>query len=79
MARPTGVVLDGATIRRLRLRRGWSREDLATRAEITERTVRAAESGRRVAHRTLYAIAVALDLPVDVLVLEHCRCPTRPS
>ncbi len=71
MARPTGVVLNGDMIRFHRLQRGWSQVDLAAHADITERTVRAAESGRRVAHRTLFAIASVLEVPGAVLVAER--------
>lgn len=55
-----------ACVRRLRLARGWSQEELGERAELHERTVRDVEAGRlNVTLDTLelLARAFAIDLP----------------
>jgi transcriptional regulator with XRE-family HTH domain len=62
----------GATIRRLRLERGLTQEQLAEGASIDRTVLVAVESGRRsVLYERLFDIADALGVPVTDLVREH--------
>ena len=51
---------DGAKLRRLRQERGWSQEELAHHADLSERLVRKAESSAPLRRSTLIQLAQAL-------------------
>jgi transcriptional regulator with XRE-family HTH domain len=57
--------LDGAKIRDLRLRRGWSLEALAVRSGVAERTIRDLESGATASPRPNTVLWIAKALEVD--------------
>src|SRR4051794_35835583 len=68
-------------IRSLRLSRGWSLENLATRCALSASTLSRIESGhRRIALDQLLRIARALDTTLDALVeqAEHDDVIIRP-
>jgi DNA-binding NtrC family response regulator len=67
-ARMRSVVMRGEVIKRSRLSRGWTQEDLAERAGVSVKTVASAETGHSVFARTGARIANALGLPADVLL-----------
>ena len=72
--------VSGTRINRSRLeyelaRRGWSGSDLSRAAGVSAATISSAVNGRRIAHRTLVRIAVALDrqpivAAIDALLAE---------
>jgi transcriptional regulator with XRE-family HTH domain len=57
--------LDGAKIRDLRLRRGWSLEALAVRSGVAERTIRDLESGATPSPRPNTVLWIAKTLEVN--------------
>ena len=61
----------GATIRRVRQRRGWREQDLADRAGVSQSVVSRIERGliRSQSLDTLRAVAAALEIRVDLLTL----------
>jgi transcriptional regulator with XRE-family HTH domain len=63
--------LDGAKIRDLRLRRGWSLEALAVRSGVAERTIRDLESGATTSPRPNTVLWIAKSLDVDPQQLWH--------
>ncbi len=65
---PASLPLDGATIRRSRLLKGWTQSALAGRAGVSKRTIETAEAGGRVNATSLNAIAGALEVPAGELV-----------
>jgi transcriptional regulator with XRE-family HTH domain len=58
-------------LRELRKAQGLSRQKLASRADLTEKTIYRAENGLGVNASTLVAIAKALDVPVGDLFDEE--------
>lgn len=64
---PRGVKIDAGLVRALRRERGWSQIDLASLAQLAQRTVKAAEGGRAVGLRSVRALATALGLPITRL------------
>lgn len=66
-------------IRRLRLERGISQEDLAHRAGLDRSYVSALDRGRRnPSLRVLHQVAVALDVSLVDIVSEHTAQDTLP-
>jgi transcriptional regulator with XRE-family HTH domain len=64
---------DGAKIRALRIRRGWTQEQLAEIAGVSPRTIQRAETAGRAAFDTLRAIAGAFEEDFDhLLKSETC-------
>jgi transcriptional regulator with XRE-family HTH domain len=65
----------GARIRQLRRARGWSQEELAARAGITDRTVRNAENKAHAATlETIEKLATAFQMhPAKLLYPESTR------
>ena len=68
MARGKGVALDPVLLRSARSHLGLTQAELAESAEITTRTVQAAEAGRRVAISSARRLASALGRPYFALV-----------
>lgn len=56
------MIPNAEKIRKLRLQRGWTQEQLATVAGTTTRTVQRMESGKLSSLETLKAVASAFDL-----------------
>ena len=69
--------LDGDTLVRLRLNKGWSQDVLAAKAGVDVRTVRNAENGRYVFPKTLGYLAIALGVEPEELLLSD-TAPSRP-
>src|SRR5688572_6291069 len=67
---PRGVVVNGGLLRQLRRRQGWTQQDLADIAQVTQRTVANAESGHAVALHTARGLADALRISMDMLCSE---------
>src|ERR1035438_3615080 len=63
----TVMLPDGAKVRSLRTRRGWTQSDLAAASETTPRTVQRVEASQRVSIESLRAIASALQIDVAEL------------
>lgn len=57
---------NGKQIESLRTERGWSQEELATKADCSKRTIENIEAGKPVYRKTLAAIAAAFGAPVQV-------------
>lgn len=57
-------------IRKLREDRGISQEQLAEKAQLSLRTIQRVEAGHRVSYASLRALAVTLELNVDLLERE---------
>lgn len=57
----------GENIRRHRVAKPWTQEQLAGAAQVDVRTVLRTEAGKPISAESLQAIAGALDVPVDVL------------
>lgn len=53
---------------RLRGRRGWTGRDLARAADIADETVSRIENGYQPSPRTIYKLALALEMDFDDLV-----------
>jgi transcriptional regulator with XRE-family HTH domain len=68
----------GARIRQARDERGWSQNELASRAAIKQPTLQRIEAGLRLdpSIRTIAAIASALDLSVDTLLAHRAGTAT---
>jgi DNA-binding XRE family transcriptional regulator len=64
------VLPDGDKIRRIRQGNFWSQEQLADRAALRKRTIERAEAGERLQRGTLHAIAQALSLSPEALVMR---------
>ena len=61
----------GSRIRRARLERGWSQQELGSRARLSISTINDVEAERAdLRLGTLHAIALALDVPASELVGE---------
>ena len=60
----------GLLIRMARLERGWSQQELGSRAQLSISTINAVETGADIRIGTLHAIARALDVPASELVGE---------
>lgn len=58
----------GATLRKLRRRRGWRQEDLARKAKVSPSTISRVERGHigSLSFDTIRAVAAALDMRVDL-------------
>jgi transcriptional regulator with XRE-family HTH domain len=65
---PKRLTADGATIRALRLKRGWTQEQLAEIAGVSCRTIQRTEAVDTAAFETLRAIAGAFDTHFDLLL-----------
>jgi len=67
----------GTRIRQARDERGWSQNELASRANIKQPTLQRIEAGLRLdpSIRTIAAIAGALDLSVDTLLAHRVGTP----
>lgn len=65
---PNAVRAKKGIIRELRMRRGWSRHDLAAAARFSLGTVSRAERGELVRATTLHTIAQALQVPYEDLI-----------
>jgi transcriptional regulator with XRE-family HTH domain len=66
----------GQRVKELRLKKGWSRTTLATRAEISIATVRACETGRKVTQaEKIKAIALALGVSTKRLDADDTGDP----
>lgn len=60
------------TVRRLRAEKGWRQQQLAEKADLTDRTVRIVELGERRAHDSTYGrLAKALGVPLSELLGEE--------
>ncbi len=63
-----------ASVTRLRLARGWTREQLAEESGIAVTTIFNLEAGRNGPQlRTAWPIAEALEVTVDAMVRGECR------
>jgi transcriptional regulator with XRE-family HTH domain len=69
----TNLNPDGAKIKALRIKRGWTQEQLAEIAGISTRTVQRAEKANTAAFETLRAVAGAFEMDFDQLL----RTPVR--
>ena len=58
-------------------RRGWNYSDLARASGISAATISSAVNGRRIAHRTLFRIAVALDRQPIVAAVDALLEPVE--
>ena len=63
--------LAGEMVIKLRTERGWSREQLAEKAELDIKTVERVESGQGVKLATIVAVAQALGVAIEILALER--------
>lgn len=70
-------MMNGRTLREMRLRAGMTVQDLSAKAEISEATIELFESGKRngVKNRTLIALAKAFEL--DVIDFENILNGTK--
>jgi transcriptional regulator with XRE-family HTH domain len=73
-----GIAVDASRFRDIRLARGFTQLELALAAGVSERTVRNAESGRRVRYDFLKYLSVALgvdlaDIALDFPELKYAR------
>jgi transcriptional regulator with XRE-family HTH domain len=60
-----------ATVYRLRVEKGLRQQELATLADVSDRTIRIIELGERRAHDSTYGkLALALEVPVSELMGE---------
>jgi len=66
-----GVRIDGTWLRRLRFEHGYSQKVLATRAGVSERTIRNAEKGLMLEAHVADCIAGAVGVRLGDLVLER--------
>lgn len=73
----------GDVLRQLRETRGWSQDEIATRAKVSRETVWRAEQSGNVGVLLLYRIAHVLDVDISVLFGGHVRreepAPGPPS
>ena len=60
----------GLLIRMARLERGWSQQELGSRARLSISTVHAVETGADIRIGTLHRLARALDVPAGDLIGE---------
>jgi transcriptional regulator with XRE-family HTH domain len=69
----------GQRIREARSKRGWSQNELASRAGVKQPTLQRIEAGLRLdpSIRTIAALALALDSTIDALV--DAAVPMTPS
>jgi transcriptional regulator with XRE-family HTH domain len=67
----TKINPDGGKIRALRIKRGWTQEQLAEIAGISLRTVQRAESSNSAAFETMKAIAAAFENDFDQLLKQE--------
>jgi len=58
-------------IRTARLERGWSQQELGSRAGLSISTINGVETGADIRLATLHAIALALDLPASDLIVNR--------
>lgn len=58
-------------LHRLRLERGWTKEELARRAEVSSQTIRKAERGFALREDSMAKIARALEVSPEELFAEH--------
>ena len=73
---PTNIV--GGRIRAVRTRTGLSQEALAERLHVTRQTVSNWETGRNLPDiEALKALAEALEVPVEQLIYQEGRSPSR--
>jgi transcriptional regulator with XRE-family HTH domain len=66
-----GIQIDVARFRQLRRARGLTQPELARLAGVSERTVRNAESGRRIRLEFLRYLALALGIEVTDVIHDH--------
>ena len=73
----------GELIQQARLRRGWSRSDLAAKSGVSAATITRVETGERVGHaETIARIARTLDLPAEdvfTALLGESQAAPEPS
>ena len=69
----TNIQADGGRLAELRAVRGWSRLNLASRAECSEGTIARIENGCRTTYTTLVLIAKALRVDVSELIEGNAR------
>ena len=63
--------VDREMVLKLRTELGWSREQLAEKAELDIKTVERVESGQGVKLATTVAVAQALGVAIETLALER--------
>ena len=68
--RNRGIEPDPALIKKLRLSKGWTQDDLALAVSCSTRTVRNAEKGNRIDSATMNSIAEAFDMRVSEISLQ---------
>ena len=61
----------GSRIRAARLERGWSQQELGSRARLSISTINGVETGADIRLGTLHAIAEALELPATDLIVAR--------
>jgi transcriptional regulator with XRE-family HTH domain len=68
MAKKRSVTPSGDAVRKARLRKAWSTDDLARHARCATKTIENAESGKAIFANTLARIASALGVDYDSLI-----------
>ncbi|MCY4440427.1 MAG: helix-turn-helix transcriptional regulator [Deltaproteobacteria bacterium] len=66
-------IIDSKLLRRLRMRLGWTQEDLATRVGCDSRTIQRAEQGQGIRLRTAKEISQALDVDLPTIMPPESR------
>ncbi len=65
--RPAGIVVRGPGVKRERLRRGVTRDELALAIGVNPRTIQRAENGQPVSHRVVHGLSEFLGLSFEIL------------
>lgn len=58
-------------VRKLRLRNGWSQDQLAELADVSVRTIQRVERGHKPSLETARALAAVFEVDVTTFILEH--------
>jgi transcriptional regulator with XRE-family HTH domain len=72
LVRKGAYPLDPARVQKARAEKGWSQEQLATRARCSKKTIERAEQGKPLYNRNAVAIAAALGVEVGILMPPDC-------
>lgn len=73
--RPNGVAVGGDFVRRIRDELCLTQEQLAAEAGVSLRTINSIERSQRVSSATVRAIASALEVDVESLLLSRTKRP----